>query len=176
MSASHLLLPISRSVDLFSHPATTNEHALDGLEGLDLSSLPKLKHLKLVNWPRSSQQKLSSLPNGIISFLSPYGTASSVLETVHISVQRAKSPPNEPVDWTDSDRSWEGLARLVGSEKRQRAPGFRHLVSFKVSFMLKDFVPKRKDGVAERTAAAQKAKKLLTLGDGIESSVVLVPV
>jgi hypothetical protein len=41
--------------------------------------------------------------------------------------------------------------------------------------MLKDFVPKRKDGVAERSAAAEKAKKLLTLGDGIEASVVLVP-
>lgn len=68
------------------------------------------------------------------------------------------------------DGSWDDLRRLILPDQR-RAVGFKHLASFTVQFFTADFTDK-KSKVSHLAKVAEKAKRFLSLGDGIQTRVV----
>ncbi|KAJ3538640.1 hypothetical protein NMY22_g5083 [Coprinellus aureogranulatus] len=133
-----------------------------------LPTLPNLKHLSLVSWPRTRGQPMFGFPSKIIALLSAYGTTSSALEAVQISLTWKKW--DFEADW-DEDGSWQLAKRTILGSDESPSPGFRHLRSFKISVHSRKGKPVTDP--AEKQRALEKLRSLFDLTDsGIEGGVV----
>ncbi|KAJ3531952.1 hypothetical protein NMY22_g7950 [Coprinellus aureogranulatus] len=138
------------------------------LEGLDLSALPNLKHLRLVNWPRAPNEPMLSLPDEFVSLITTYGTAPTMLETALLMIQRAQyDGDGQALALSAEDDSWERARRFV---KDNRDVTFSRLRSFKVHFHAADFRVKPDD--SRIIKVRERLEEVFDLGDGILSSVV----
>ncbi|KAJ3531951.1 hypothetical protein NMY22_g7951 [Coprinellus aureogranulatus] len=135
------------------------------LNRLDLSALPSLKHLRLVNWPRALNEPILSLPDDFISLISTCGAVPTMLETVYLSFQREELYGSR-IALSAGDDTWERARRLVVGN---RELGFSRLKSFKVSFHAADVRARPDD--PEIIKMRGRLQEAFNLGEGILSCV-----